>query len=387
MNIVEIFPNFHKIHINKDPGQIPIWLKKYGHNVTLVTNKTHHNIYLKEFHGVKVINLQRIEIFSISFSLLYYLLRNTKQINCLLLYHLTVNSAIFSLIYLIFARRGVVILKLDTDGRVWECSVPFFFKIYRYFLGETKIVPYIISKTADLLIIESPDARKRILKKYPFFEKKIIVLPNGINKEILTEYKKEIPEISKSKIILFVGQIIYRKGVDILIRAFSQLKDLYPEWRLEFVGRFVELKYKKELDDLVVSLNLQNRVIFSGHLEGQDLIKKYLESEIFCFPSRHESFGLVLLEAMYLGLPIISSNTGCAEYLLDYGKCGLIFEIENIDKLKLRLKDLIENDAFRKELGNRTKTRCLTMFTWNNIVYELNKVITDILEKKVNITS
>ncbi|MEW6041037.1 MAG: glycosyltransferase family 4 protein [Elusimicrobiota bacterium] len=366
MQITLLFHNYPKIANTKDPGQILVWLKKYGHNVTLVTNETSENSSLTDFDGVKVIK---------SVSLINYVIKNAKNIDCLILYHLTFNSGIISLFYRIFSKSGLIILKLDSDGRVWERSVPLFFRIYKFLIGETKIIPYIVSKTVNLIIIESPDAKMRILERYHFFNGKLTVLPNGVNADELTLLSKTLTDVKKSKKILFVGQIIYRKGIDLLVKAFSRLKDDYTDWLIELVGPFNEPGYKKELDGLITTSGLTGRVIFLENLKGAQLVRKYVESMIFCFPSRYESFGLVLIEAMYLGLPVIASDIGCSSYILDNGKCGLIVAPENVDELTTALKKLIESVDLREELSIKAKERCDKMFRWGDIVLKLLDMI------------
>lgn len=378
MNIVELFPNYSKICNRKDAGQILVWLRKYGHKAILVTNKFQDNISLDDFDGVKVIKLPNFEVLSISLELLYYLVENIRQIDCILLYHLTINTAILSLVYRLFSNKGIIIVKLDTDGRIWKYSVPLFFKIYKLLFGETKIVSYTVCKNADLIIIESPDSKKRILKKYPFFEKKLVVLPNGIDSEQLTCFENLTSNIVRTKKILFVGQIIYRKGIDFLLEAFSRVKDLYPEWTVELVGIQKEIEYRQKLENLISSFNLQGRVFFTNHLEGELLIRKYLEAEIFCFPSRYENFPITLIEAMFLEIPIVSSNVGCADYILDCGNAGLIFESEDVEDLTLKLKLFIESETLRRRFAENAKKRCIELFTWDKIVSHLDKLIKNI---------
>jgi len=378
MKIAEIFPNYTKVHNNKDPGQIPFWLKTYGHETMIVTNKCTGNMSIDSCYGVKIIKLPKIQFFNISLSLLFFLLFHSKKIDCIILYHLTINTGICSLLYRFVNKNGIIIVKLDTDGRNWKYSVPLFFKIYRVFCRETKIIPWLVSKTADIIIIESPEGKERILKKYQFFEKRINVLPDGINTNLLTNYKNFILNINKTNKILFVGQIIYRKGIDILLEAFSKLKDLYPEWTVELVGAQKEIQYRQELENLISFFNLQGKVFFTEHLEGELLIRKYLEAEIFCLPSRYENFPITLIEAMFLEIPIVSSNVGCVDYILDYGNAGLIFESEDVEDLTLKLKLFIESETLRRRFAENAKKRCMELFTWDKIVSRLDKLIKNI---------
>jgi glycosyltransferase involved in cell wall biosynthesis len=361
----------------KETGQIIIGLSRLGHDVTLVTNLIPENNNLNELDNIRIIKQRGIRILSIYWNLIYYLIRNSRKIDCLLLYHLTFNTAFASFVYRLCHSRGILVVKLDSDGRVWGPSVPAFLKIYGLVFGQTKIVPRIISRVSDIITTESPESQKRILLRYPFFRKNIRVLSCGVDKELFQDYKEYFAgkNIEKKKKILFAGFVIPRKGIDILINAFAGLKDIYSDWSIEIVGRPMRLSYEKELKELVNRNNLNARVNFAGYLRPPDLIEKYIESEIFCFPSRHESVGLVILEAMFLGIPVISSDAGCAEYFLDNGKCGMIFENGHTDRLAERLKVLMDNGTLRKEIGKKAEERCLALFTWDKIAKQLDVMI------------
>ncbi|OGS22593.1 MAG: hypothetical protein A2252_03170 [Elusimicrobia bacterium RIFOXYA2_FULL_39_19] len=374
MKIVLLFPNFPSIGIQKDGGQIPAWLVKMGHDVTLLTNNCETNKYFNDFYGVKVIKKSKFNILSIYFGLFFYIIRNIKNIDCFYMYHLTLNTAILSLIYRCFSKKSIIMIKLDNPGRTWTPEVPLIFKLYKPIIGELKLIPKIISHTANILISESPESAERLLKQYPYMKSKISIIPDGINPEILTP-KFNIQNIKKHKKIMMAGQIIPRKGIDLLIKAFSLIKNEFPEWRIEAIGDLLDSDYYKNTQVLIKKHGLENRVTFTNHLTGDNLLKKYLESEVFCFPSRHESFGIVLLEAMYLGIPIVSSDAGCAQYILDNGNSGFLFKSENIEDLSSKLRIILKNDILRNKIAEVAKLRCEKLFLWETIIKDMHNLL------------
>lgn len=382
MNIVEVFPNYQKIHNKKDPGQIPFWLTRCGNKVTIVTdNKT---VGSEEFDliGIEIVQLPDLKFLGIHLSIVWHILKNTKEIDVLFLFHLTFNTAVLSLLFKFFSKKGIVVVKLDTDGRLYKESIPLFFRIYHILFGETKIVPRVLSYTSDVIFIESPHSKDRILMKYPFLKDKILVLPNGINDEMWMEQKNKVGVMQRDNKILFVGSICYRKGVDILIKAFANVASTYSQWKLDIVGPVVESTYKEYLDKLIYGLGLCGRVIFSWNLDGIELLKKYLECSLLCLPSRYENFPTVIIEAMFLEIPIISSNVGCVDYILDYGKCGIIFESENVNELSLQLNTILSDEQKRKNLSIVAKERVVKLFLWKDICKKMNEKLLDVYRKK-----
>lgn len=138
-----------------------------------------------------------------------------------------------------------------------------------------------------------------------------------------------------------------------MIKAFSRLKDKYPDWKLVVAGEIVP-SFKDELEELLS--NLKDRVVLTTlKLHG---IRN------FCLPSRGECFSIALLEAMYFENAIISSDVGVAEYILDYGNAGLIFENENIDEFTTKLDRLMKDENLRKKLTRNARLRCEKLFNW-----------------------
>jgi len=244
-------------------------------------------------------------------------------------------------------------------------------------VGEVRL--RILSWTVDLLIIESPEARQRALKIHPWLAHRLIVLPNGINFKKYGELSESING-EREKKILFVGRVEYAKGVDLIVTAFSRLKDRHPDWTVELVGR-VSPSFQSQTKDMITR-DLESRVISSGPLYGRELAEKYRSSSIFCFASRSESFGMALVEAMYFENAVISSDVGAASYILDYGNAGLIFESENVDQLTTCMDRLMGDEALRGRLATAARSRCEGLFDWVKIIGELGRHISTIISQK-----
>lgn len=397
-NVILWIPFFSEKLVMKDPGQIAEHLAAIGYNVRILAYLKDWNREVQAIGKVRLISpksgLKALRM--IGFPLGYYILRNGKSCDCLILYFAGLTTAIPSALFRALNRRGVCILKLDSNGKLYPASA-YRFKagskgqsdegvIYQRSLAERifyrlvgELAFRIYSFSVDLLIIESPEARRRVLRIHPWLEHKLIVLPNGISQKTFAELAKSI-RINREKKILFVGRVEYAKGVDLLIGAFARLKDKHPDWSVELVGE-ISPPFQNRIESLIPK-DLEGRVILRGPLYGRELAERYLSSKIFCFASRNESFGISLVEAMYFGNAVISSDIGAARYILDYGNAGLIFESENTEQLAAGLDKLMSDEAMRNRVAEAARLRCEQLFNWEKIIGELDRHISSISARR-----
>jgi glycosyltransferase involved in cell wall biosynthesis len=164
---------------------------------------------------------------------------------------------------------------------------------------------------------------KKIGEKYlQVNNNKMIVVPNGINiDDIYTEKSKISQEYHGRKIILSVSHLIKTKGIDLNLKVISKLKRKYPNIIYLIIG---EGKEKKNLEDLVNKLNLQNIVKFIGEVSHHKVMKHMAACDIFSLPSWNEGFGVVYLEAMAHGKPVIGCQGEGIEDFVEDGKTGIL---------------------------------------------------------------
>ena len=188
--------------------------------------------------------------------------------------------------------------------------------------------------------------------------KQIEVIPNLIS-------LKDIPTISRNddseKYILFLGRIDKIKGIDLLIKAFSKLKN--HGFILKIAGQ--ENKYQKELKKLVSSLNLRNKVEFIGLITGKAKFQLYKNAFVFIAPSYSEVIGMVNLEAAIMKTPVISTfQTGL---LIDWNKNGGILINPNINEIGQALKNALNwSETERDERGESLYSFVEENYSWEN---------------------
>ena len=232
----------------------------------------------------------------------------------------------------------------------------------KFFLKKVLDAAEVIIATTKSFANESP-----YLKRY---KEKIVVIPNGINiEEVTTHYSKEesrnilgLPH--DSQIILFLGSLVPYKGPDILLKAFEIIKKDFPMVKLIFVGRGQMLE---ELRKLSIKMGLKNDVIFEGFVKEEVKPLYYKSSDIFCLPSTTmaESFGIVNLEAMASGIPIVASNLGGIPDIVKNNENGLLAKPGDIHSLADALIYLL-NEDIRKKMGNNGRISA-NNFTWDKI--------------------
>jgi glycosyltransferase involved in cell wall biosynthesis len=150
--------------------------------------------------------------------------------------------------------------------------------------------------------------------------------------------------------LLFVGRLVYAKGVDILLQSVNELIKNGYNLILTIVGDGPE---SKELASLADSLQISSSINFTGRLGWADLKKFYESADLFIHPSRKEGFGKVMIEAMTYALPIIGADVGISRQILGENKAGIIIQSESVEALVSNIKEVIENYGQAQEMGLR----------------------------------
>ncbi len=191
------------------------------------------------------------------------------------------------------------------------------------------------------------------------------IIPNGIDLGHFNPNVSPITELQDGKInILFVGRLEKRKGVEYLIRAFEIIKPEFPDCRLIIVGPGTRLRAKYE--KMVTRARLKD-VIFTGGVNFQELPRYYKTAHIFCAPATgHESFGIVLLEAMATGKPVVASNiSGYASVIHDSSE-GLLVPPKQKVPLAQALTRLIKDESLRKAMGEKGLLKA-SSYGWDQV--------------------
>lgn len=195
------------------------------------------------------------------------------------------------------------------------------------------------------------------------------IIPNGVDTTLFHPGAKPIEALKDGKInILYVGRLEKRKGIKYLLQAYKIVKDQNPMARLILVGPGENLRkrYKKYVKD-----NNLKDVVFIGCVPNEELPRYYASADIFCAPSTgNESFGIVLLEAMASGKPVIATNIeGYSEVVQDKIQ-GLLVPPKDAYTLADKINILIKEEALRMYMGFRGEARAAE-FSWEKVTQQV----------------
>jgi glycosyltransferase involved in cell wall biosynthesis len=160
--------------------------------------------------------------------------------------------------------------------------------------------------------------------------------------------------------LLITGNIIPRKGHDLLIRMLADLSDL--NWELRIVGAAVDPRFKRRVDRLVRRHELVSRIVYTGVLSGEALHRQYQEADLFIFPSRYEGFGISLAEAIRAGLPFVAFASGAIPEVS--GGRGLLVPEGDLESFQRHLQRLISDPAFREQTAEISRGLAADLPTW-----------------------
>ncbi|MGB9735785.1 MAG: glycosyltransferase [bacterium] len=221
---------------------------------------------------------------------------------------------------------------------------------------------------ANRIVVSNPNIVETspVLKD---FKTKCTVIPFGVDTKKFNPdngSKQKIGQIRTTygeKIVLFVGRLVYYKGIEFLIDAMKNI-----DATLLVIGEGV---LKKSLMDRIQKLGLAKRVSFLPHQTQDELVNFYLASTVLVLPSiyRSEAFGIVLLEAMACGLPVISTELGTGtSYVNQNGVTGYVVPPGNSDAINMALKKLLSDKELCVQMGNAALKRIRTLFTLTNML-------------------
>ncbi|MDI6704462.1 MAG: glycosyltransferase family 4 protein [bacterium] len=220
-----------------------------------------------------------------------------------------------------------------------------------YSLGRGFLKKYFLKLDGRIVVSH---AAEKFVRKY--FGGEFQIIPNGIDTNRFREDISPIEEYKDEKLnILFVGRFDKRKGLDYLLSAFKMVKKEVKDIRLIVVGGGYK-KYKKRIGDIV----------FTG-VQYERLPQYYSTCDIFCSPAiGQESFGIILLEAMALGKPVVATNIPGYNEVVTHNKEGLLVPPKDKEALRDALIKLLRDKDLRIKMGKNGREKAAE-YSWERI--------------------
>lgn len=191
--------------------------------------------------------------------------------------------------------------------------------------------------------------------------------------------EQEITERSKSDElrILFLGNVIYRKGLHTLLEAVSGFKS---KVYLDVVGSLdTEPLYARLIQEIIAKHDLSSVVFLHGTLDNEMLVEKLKHAHVLVVPSSYEGFGIVYLEGMGFGLPAIGTTAGAASEVIENGKTGFLIKPDDAKSLAEYLKALAEDRLLLTRLSLNARERYLRQPSWNETAKNIRDFLSSFL--------
>ncbi len=254
---------------------------------------------------------------------------------------------------------------------------------------------YQVMALADKLIAATPAEEAQLIELYDAEPAKIAIIPPGVD---LERFKPIIKEVAKKRVgipcgdtnILFAGRIEPLKGIDTMLRAMALIQERRPEvlhnacmaiiggdpWADDLdeeMARLQQLRADLDIHDLVTFLGAKD----------QDLLPNYYAAaEVVVMPSHYESFGMVALEAMAMGTPVIASEVGGLAHLVKHGITGYHVPSRDPEALAARIYELLSNHDCRQVLGQQAREYA-RQYDWANIVNRMMSVYEEVVAEQL----
>ena len=194
-----------------------------------------------------------------------------------------------------------------------------------------------------------------------------------------TTIRKKLGLPQKAKLILFVGRLVPYKGLRTLLRAFRHIHKQTPSTRLLLIGVGPELPHLRNLSK---QLGVAKAVRFLGKVSREVLRDVYSACDLFVLPSRSrsEAFGIVLLEAMARGKPVVATHVGGIPYVVNNGRTGYLVPPHDPVPLAKRISMLLDDPALCSKLGKAGRERVLKRFTREPTTCQLERLYLDMMK-------
>ncbi len=229
---------------------------------------------------------------------------------------------------------------------------------------------------ANIIIANTENTKRDICKYLRITDDRVVIIPEGVDTDIFRPLKKiETAKMTKTlrnysvknPYVLFVSTLFPYKNASTLIRAFAKMvsnKSL-NRYILVVVGADSN-GHLKELQNLASCLGIEERVNFVGHISDRSTIRYfYAGADLFAYPSRYETFGLTVLEAMACGTPVVASNATSLPEVV--GDAGILVDPLNVEAMANALTDVLTKRVLRQEMCERGLNRT-KQFSWQETV-------------------
>lgn len=360
---VLLFDNLQSVHLFKDVGQVPFQMyKHYGYDAEIVCQRGRDNfLYIDDV-------LRGLKITVIDESPYRYLARHARDIEVLMLMHISTRSAWRGILYKFLNPQGCLYIKADLTGSQvsfgqWvDQDVVTHFKrllLRKKLIASVDIVSF--ETRAAFTGADVVPAEKRLL------------VPNGFDPDFIDRYgvrRRSFAE--KENLILLVarhGDDV--KNTELMLDALETVGDI-GEWRVWFVGPMTPEFEQRKDRFLQNNPKLADNVVFTGQMDDKrELFELYSRAKILCLTSRRESWGMVCVEALCFGNALVMTDVDSSSDLTGNGQAGIVMPQGNRTACAETLLHLMNNRKTLENYHDAALRHFDEHFIWKNILKPL----------------
>ena len=210
---------------------------------------------------------------------------------------------------------------------------------------------------------------------------KIRIVGNGIDDSGAARAAAFRKRRVEPPLVLYSGRLVERKGIRELLDAIPHVLDAVPDAYFVFAGGPPPLTGDEVARQWLTPEHdgYRNRIHFTGWLSPAEIYSWYAAADILVVPSRYEPFGMVVLEGMLHGLPVIAANVGGPADILDHGRTGLLFPPRDVNALTAALRQLVEDREIRQRMGLAAAGEVRQRWLWAQLVPDMLNVYQEFL--------
>jgi len=225
---------------------------------------------------------------------------------------------------------------------------------------------------ARQVVCSSKDQAERVVSGLRVPGPKVKVIYYGID----TERFCPAPTRRSASEILYAGGPWANKGLDVLLEAFARIQGRFPQASISVVGGGEWARYQKKIQ----SLGLSSRVRYGGQVAHASMVDRYRSAYLFAAPTLHESFGLVLAEAMACGLPVVATRVTAIPEVVEEGRTGLLVPVDDVPALAEALQTLLGDPERAAAMGKAGRARVEQRFAWGKVITQWEQLLEEVAQ-------
>lgn len=228
---------------------------------------------------------------------------------------------------------------------------------------------WMLTYESSEVIVNSNYMKNEVQRLFGLPYDKINVIPNGVNLQLFSnvnvdyDFRRQYA-MDNEKIILYVGRLVYEKGIQNLIAAMPKILDRYHDSKLIICGRGGMID---DLREQVKYLGIDNKVYFAGYCDSKKMQKMYKCADVAVFPSTYEPFGIVAIESMLSGTPTIVSDVGGLNEIVEHGVTGMKSYAGNANSIADSVLALLFDPKLCANISQNAIKKVKENYNWSKI--------------------